>query len=120
MSYRHQDYRYHPGHYQDYRYQDYRRRGHFGHGDEITFGPQGEAHLASFRYRPGESDIWYGGRNYNRYRGVYGGAYGGGYYDRYRGGYGGAYGGGYYDRYPRYGYFGSMADDNNWRSHPYR
>merc|ERR1712048_539371 len=103
--------------FQDYRYRhsDYHPRGRYVHGDEVTFGPQGESHVASFRFRSGESEIFpmgrYGGGYYNRYRGGYndryGGGYndryGGGYYDSYRGGYHGNYnsyrGGGYYDRY---------------------
>jgi len=109
-DYRYRDYSYYPG--------DYRRRGRFGYGDEeLTFGSTGEPHVASYRFRPGESEIYprgryYGGDYYNRYRGGYNDRYGGGYYDRYHGGSYGRYG---------YGYTrGTTIDDNNWRTSPYR
>merc|ERR1719230_1166560 len=75
--------------FQDYRYRhsDYHPRGRYVHEDEVTFGPQGESHVASFRFRPGESEIFPMGR------------YGGGYYNRYRGGYHDSYRGGYYNGY---------------------
>merc|ERR1712151_1369112 len=97
--------------FQDYRYRrsDYHPRGRYVHGDEVTFGPQGESHVASFRFRPGESEIFpmgrYGGGYSNRYRGGYDDRYGGGYNNRYRGGYNDRYEGGYYDSY-RGGYHG--------------
>merc|ERR1711920_918834 len=115
---RHSDY-YYPDHherdypaalrFQDHRYRnsDFHPRARYVHGDELTFGSQGESHVASYRYRPGESEIFpmgrYGGDYYNRYRGGYNDRYGGGHYGGYRGGYHG-YRGGYHDSY-RGGYY---------------
>lgn len=112
QNYHYQDY--YPGSHMSHRYQDhhYRPRGYgyggYGYGDEMTFGSRGEPHLAAYRYRPGESEIFPMGRYGGGFRGGYNDMYGGGYYDRYRGG-----------SYDRYGYHGRYGGHRGWQ-HEYR
>merc|ERR1712187_3446 len=91
-AHRYHDYRYRTGD----RYSGYRSGRHFDYGDELTYGPKGEPHIASYRFAPGDSHIYPMGR------------YGGGHYDRYGGGYNSRYGSGYHHSY------------GNWVNQPYR
>merc|ERR1712187_683140 len=52
-AHRYHDYRYRTGD----RYSGYRSGRHFDYGDELTYGPKGEPHIASYRFAPGESHM---------------------------------------------------------------